>query len=167
LADFIADIQVAAQLEAETCGCSLTVLPVPTGLALRADRQMLASAVANLLQNAFKLGGRDHHVWLRVHAAADRALIEIEHECGGVPPGTVDVLSNAFDQRSVDRSGLGLGLFIAQRSIEANGGILRARDLPDTGCVLTIDLPIALAARHDVQNHLAVLRGRVGALELA
>src|SRR4051812_35164040 len=51
LADFIADIQVAAQLEADMRRCSLTVMPVAAGLALLADRQMLASAVANLLQN--------------------------------------------------------------------------------------------------------------------
>lgn len=40
-----------------------------------------------------------------------------------------------------DRSGLGLGLSIARRSVEANNGVLRARDLPGIGCVFTIDLP--------------------------
>jgi signal transduction histidine kinase len=143
LADFIADVQVAAQLEADARGCSLTVLPVAAGLALQADRHMVASAVANLLQNAFKFGGRDHHVWLRAHAAADRALIEVEDECGGLPPGAVDDLFQPFDQRSTDRSGLGLGLSISRRCIEANGGVLRVRDLPGTGCVFTIDLPLA------------------------
>jgi signal transduction histidine kinase len=142
LAGFIADVQVAAQLEANARGCSLTVLPVAEGLALQADRQMLASAVANLLQNAFKFGGRHRHVWLRAHAAADRALIEVEDECGGLPEGLAGRLFQPFDQRSSDRTGLGLGLSIAQRSIAANGGTLRARDLPGTGCVFTIDLPL-------------------------
>jgi signal transduction histidine kinase len=143
LADFMADVQVTAQLEADARGCSLTVLPVAKGLALDADRQMLASAVANLLQNAFKFGGPDRHVWLRAYAAADRALIEVEDECGGLPKGMADKLFRPFEQRSADRSGLGLGLSITQRGIEASGGTLRARNVPGTGCVFVINLPLS------------------------
>ena len=39
------------------------------------------------------------------------------------------------------RSGLGLGLFIARRSVEADAGTLSVRDVPGTGCVFTISLP--------------------------
>jgi signal transduction histidine kinase len=46
-----------------------------------------------------------------------------------------------FQQRSQDRSGLGLGLSIARRSIEADGGTLAVRDLPGVGCVFTIRVP--------------------------
>lgn len=143
LAAFIADAQVDAQLEADTRGCSLTVAPVDEGLTIEADRQMLASAVANLLQNAFKFGGAHRHVWLRAFAEADRALIEVEDECGGLPNGMADTLFRPFEQRSADRTGLGLGLSITQRSIKASGGALRVRDLPGTGCIFTIDLPLA------------------------
>ena len=41
--------------------------------------------------------------------------------------------------------GLGLGLTICQRSVEANDGALRVRDIPGSGCVFTIALP-----RHSV-----------------
>jgi signal transduction histidine kinase len=133
---------VAAQLEADTRGCSLTVAPVEEGLVLEADRQMLASAVANLLQNAFKFGGAHRHVWLRAYAEADRALIEVEDECGGLPHGMADTAFRPFEQRGADRTGLGLGLSIARRGIEASGGALRARDLPGIGCVFIIDLPL-------------------------
>jgi signal transduction histidine kinase len=140
IAEFIAEVQVAAQLEADLRGCSLTVLPVAPGLAVEADRQMLASAVANLLQNAFKFGGQHRHVWLKASAEADRVLIEVEDECGGLPPGMAGPF-RFLDQRSADRTGLGLGLSIVQRAIEGNGGELRARDQPGIGCVFTIDLP--------------------------
>jgi signal transduction histidine kinase len=143
VAEFIAEVQVAAQLEADARGCSLTVVPVAEGLTLDADRQILASAVANLLQNAFKFGGPQRHVWLRAYSAANRALIEVEDECGGLPPGMAEKLFRPFQQRSADRSGLGLGLSITQRAIEASGGSLRARDLPGIGCVFTIDLPLS------------------------
>jgi len=46
-----------------------------------------------------------------------------------------------FTQGSSDRSGLGLGLSICRRSVEANNGVLRVRDVPGRGCIFTIDLP--------------------------
>ena len=51
------------------------------------------------------------------------------------------VATEVFEQRNGDRSGLGLGLGISRRGIEANGGELRVRNLPGKGCVFTIDLP--------------------------
>jgi hypothetical protein len=33
------------------------------------------------------------------------------------------------------------GLAICRRSVEANGGTLRVRDVPGSGCVFTIELP--------------------------
>ena len=45
-----------------------------------------------------------------------------------------------FTQGSADKSGLGLGLSIAQRVVEANQGTLSVRDQPGSGCVFTIDL---------------------------
>jgi signal transduction histidine kinase len=143
LAEFIAEVKVSGQLEANARGCAFTGWPVEEGLALFADRQMLSSAVANLLQNAFKFTRAHSHVSLKAYAAADRVLIEIEDECGGLPHGTADKLFRPFEQGGIDRSGLGLGLPIAQRSVEANRGAIRVRDRPGTGCTFIIDLPLA------------------------
>ena len=46
-----------------------------------------------------------------------------------------------FKQSGNNRNGLGLGLSIAKKSVEASGGSLTVRDVPGTGCVFTIDLP--------------------------
>ena len=142
LTKLIAEVQVGAVMEARARGCALTVLPVDGTLVVHVDRQMLSSAVANLLQNAFKFTRPNSHVSLRVSAAEGRALIEIEDECGGLPPGATEKLFQPFEQRDADRSGLGLGLSITQRSVEMMGGTVRARDLRGVGCVFTIDLPL-------------------------
>jgi hypothetical protein len=42
-----------------------------------------------------------------------------------------------------DHNPLGLGLFIARKGVEASGGQLQVEDLPGTGCVFTIELPLA------------------------
>jgi signal transduction histidine kinase len=141
LDEFIGEVQVAATMEARAKGFGLTVGPVESGLAVDADRHMLSSAVSNLLQNAFKFTHPHGHVSLKTHGTADRALIEIEDECGGLTPGNPEELFQPFTQRAANRSGLGLGLSISSRGIEASGGRLRVRNLPGRGCIFTIDLP--------------------------
>jgi signal transduction histidine kinase len=140
LADFVSDVKISASLEAHSRGCMFTVGEVDSKLALDVDREMLLSAVGNLLQNGFKFTQPNTEVLLRVYAAGDRVLIEIEDHCGGIPPGAENLFL-PFKQRGEDRSGLGLGLSICRRSVEANNGMLRVRDIAGSGCVFTIDLP--------------------------
>ena len=141
LAEFIQQIRVSAMLEARACECTFTVSDVDPTLAVDADRDLLSSAVGNLLQNAFKFTGHRTEVALHAYAAADRILIEVEDHCGGLPPGLAENMFTPFSQGGSNKSGLGLGLAIAQRGVEAIDGILRVRDVPRSGCVFTIDLP--------------------------
>jgi signal transduction histidine kinase len=94
-----------------------------------------------VLQNAFKFTRPHSHVSLRTYATGDRVLIEVQDECGGLPEGKAEAMFGKFEQHHGDRSGLGLGLSIARRAVEASGGKLGVRDLPGVGCVFTIDLP--------------------------
>jgi signal transduction histidine kinase len=138
---FIAEVQVAASLEAKDKGCKFTVFPVEPGLAVQIDRPMLYSAVSNLLQNAFKFTRWHSHVSLKAYASGDRVLIKVEDQCGGLPAGKAEAMFQAFEQHHADRSGLGLGLSVARRAVETSGGKLTVRDIPGIGCVFTIDLP--------------------------
>ncbi len=141
VADFVAEVHVTAGLEARARGCAFTAGTVDAGLVVLADRELLAAAVGNLLQNAFKFTERDTEVSLSAYAAGDRLLIEIEDRCGGLPRGAAEQMCEPFVQNGADRSGLGLGLTICRNSVEANEGVLRVRDLPGSGCVFVIDLP--------------------------
>ncbi|MEJ7598493.1 MAG: HAMP domain-containing sensor histidine kinase [Kofleriaceae bacterium] len=134
------EVRIAAQLDATARKVVFTVA-VETGLAVMADREMLSSALANLLQNAFKFTRAGGSVSLTARLADHRVLIEVADQCGGLPPGTTESLFRPFEQRGRDRSGLGLGLSISRRCVQANGGTLQVRDVPGTGCVFTIDLP--------------------------
>jgi signal transduction histidine kinase len=141
LADFVADVKISASLEAHARQCEFTVRDVDRELALDVDREMLFSAVGNLLQNAFKFTQRHTEVSLNAYAAADRIRIEVEDHCGGLPQGAVEDMFRPFKQSGEDRSGVGLGLAICRRSVEENNGVLSVRDAPGSGCVFTIELP--------------------------
>jgi len=141
LAEFIAEIKSSAALEARVRECGFAVSDVDKQLAIHGHRDLLASAVGNLLQNAFKFTRPHSEVQLNAYATTDRIRIEVQDNCGGLAPGSVEQMFQPFAQLGSDRSGLGLGLAICRNSVEASGGILSVRDLPGTGCVFTIDLP--------------------------
>jgi signal transduction histidine kinase len=141
VASFIGELISAATLDANARGIRLIVEPGNDRIEVEGDRQVLAAVVGNLLQNACKFTRPGTTVTLRVSASPDRVRIEIEDECGGLPPGDVNDLFRPFDQRSADRTGIGLGLAFSKWGVEANHGRIHARDLPGRGCIFTIDLP--------------------------
>jgi len=146
VAEVIEEVRAAAVLDADARGLTLTVSPVEAGLAIDADPQVLTAVVGNLVQNALKFTRPHSTVTLRVGASAQRVLIEVCDECGGLP-GTGEglELSPVFEQRGADRTGLGIGLAFSRWGAEANGGRLYARNLMGKGCVFTVDLPRASA----------------------
>jgi signal transduction histidine kinase len=141
VAELIEEAEIDGAMEASARSMALTVTPVGSGVDVDVDRQIVAGAIANLMQNAFKFSRPEGHVSLRSSFTNDRVLIEVEDQCGGLPPGKAEELFEAFLQRGDDHSGLGLGLFISRKAVEANGGLLQVRDLPGRGCVFVIDLP--------------------------
>ncbi len=141
LADFIGEVKLSASLEAKMRDCTLTVSDVDPELGVDADRDLLLSALGNLLQNAFKFTRSETVVTLNAYAQADRILLDVEDQGEGLPLGSEETVFGPFFQSGEDRSGLGLGLAIARRSVEANGGTLSVRSQAGVGCVFTINLP--------------------------
>ena len=141
VADLIADVKISASLEAQSRQCGFTVAAVDPTLAVDVDRDMICAAVGNVLQNAFKFTKHGTNVSLHAYAANDRILIDVADRCGGLPTGAAETLFLPFTQADENKSGLGLGLSICRRSVEANGGVLSVRDVPGSGCIFTIALP--------------------------
>ena len=142
VSEFIETIGAASTLAAHASGLTLIICPVQEDLAIDVDRQILSAVVANLVQNALKFTRADSTVTLRVRASAERVLIEVQDECGGLPGEAADKeLVASFEQRGADRTGLGIGLTFSRWGAEANGGRLYARNLPGAGCIFTVDLP--------------------------
>jgi signal transduction histidine kinase len=142
VASLIEDVTPAASMEADAKGITFAVGPVAHEAGIEADRQVLGAVVGNLLQNAFKFTRPHTTVTLRAGVSVDRVLIEVQDECGGLPVTPVDDLFRPYEQRATDRTGLGLGLAFSRWGVEANGGRIYARDLPNSGCVFTVDLPL-------------------------
>jgi signal transduction histidine kinase len=140
---FLDDIVMAARLHAEYRGVTFMVTDVDPRLAFSADPQLLASALMNLLNNAFKFTPAGGRVTLRATRDDNRVRIEVEDECGGFQENTDDPFRAFADRRKYNRQGLGLGLSIARKAVRTYGGDINLRNLPNVGCVFTIDMPLA------------------------
>ncbi len=143
LAGFVEDVEIDATIQAKARGMRLSVPPVDPALAILADSQLLAAAVTNLVQNAFKFTRVDGQISITTSATADWVRIHVADECGGLPEGKVEDLFRPFEQHRPDRSGLGLGLGIVRRAAEAHGGAVRVENRPGLGCTFTLEVPRA------------------------
>jgi signal transduction histidine kinase len=83
--DVIEEVEIGASMVAQARKLLLSVTSVEPSVVVLADRQILAAAVANLLQNAFKFTRPGSTVRLRTNSTSSRVLIEVEDECGGLP----------------------------------------------------------------------------------
>ena len=152
VAELIHEIESVASIEVQDPEMRLSVEAGSRDVVVLADHQILASVIANLLQNAFKFSKPGGLVTVRTHTAGARVLIEVGDECGGLAPGDPEQLFTPFEQRNVSKIGLGLGLAISRKGVRASDGDIRVRDLPGSGCVFTIDLPTAAPAGADAEQ---------------
>lgn len=141
IAELTSQIIPSAKMEAKARGVTLIAPPVQSDAAIDGDRQILSAIIGNLLQNAFKFTKPGTPVTLRVGASAERVLIEVEDECGGLVGGNAHEVFRPFEQHNADRTGLGLGLAFSRWGAQVNNGRLYARNLPGKGCIFTLDLP--------------------------
>jgi predicted ATPase/signal transduction histidine kinase/tRNA A-37 threonylcarbamoyl transferase component Bud32 len=110
----------------------------------RWDRSRIDQVVTNLLSNAIKFGAR-RPIEIKVAASGGTAVLAvIDHGIG------VDTIrqSHIFERfgRAVSAEhygGLGLGLYICRRIIEAHGGSIRVDSQPGAGATFTVELPCA------------------------
>jgi signal transduction histidine kinase len=141
LADFIDEAKSAAESGALAKGAGFKVSKVDTELAISGNREMLLSALDNLLQNAFKFTHPGTEISLSAYALSDRILIDVRDNCGGLPAGAAESMFVPFAQSGKNGIDSGLRLTVSKQSVEASGGTLSVRDLPDEGCIFTINLP--------------------------
>lgn len=115
-----------------------------------ADRQAVRTALGQLLENAFKYSPAGGKVRVSAELAEDGEAVEISvsDEGVGLQPGEADYLFVAFyqgetGQKAGVRGGVGLGLSIVRRLVEAMGGQVGADGKPGEGSRFWFTLPSA------------------------
>jgi signal transduction histidine kinase len=141
LGDFIDEMKYSILNEAGLHRCVLNIEYIPRLLTLNADKDLLLSAVVNLLQNAYKFSGSGGEVTLSVSSSVDQILISVKsHDCC-FSEYVIDDMFLPFTHSGANKIGMGMGLSLARRSIQANGGQLTVESKFGQGCTFTIALP--------------------------
>jgi signal transduction histidine kinase len=144
--DFLEEVELVASFEANARGLGLSVHGLEGVVEVNVDRQILASAIGNLVQNACKFTRPGGQITIQSSVTNGRVLLAVADQCGGLPPGKTEALFEPFQQRGSGRTGLGLGLAISLKAVETCHGSLRVENRPGVGCIFTIDLPLAADA---------------------
>jgi signal transduction histidine kinase len=109
---------------------------------VRASRQLLARAAGNLVGNAVVHGRTGGRVVVVVSAEAARARLEVRDDGPGIPEAERAQLFERFHRGASarDGGGFGLGLSIARRLVEAQGGTVSFAPSPEGGSAFVIEL---------------------------
>ena len=113
---------------------------------LVADPQKLRQMVVNLLSNAVKFTPEGGHITVEAHHGEDGGHVIAVRDTGpGIPAEQMDTILAPFKQGddSLARSheGLGLGLPLTKRLVEAHGGALHIASTPGEGTRIALAFP--------------------------
>jgi len=138
----------------------LSVLPPPTGVevsadigpsvTLRADRDQLRQLLLNLLGNAYQSmpdGGR-----VNVGAMSGGGVVRfwVTDSGEGIPP---DVRERLFEPFFTTKArGVGLGLAVCSRVVEAHHGEISVDSTPGEGSTFRVTLPVVVAPRQPADD---------------
>ena len=107
------------------------------------DRQRAHQILVNLVGNAVKFTPHGGEIAIRARAEADIAVIAVSDTGPGIPR---DELPHVFDRfwqgKRRNALGVGLGLAIAKRLVEAHGGRLWVESQPTRGTTFHFTLPL-------------------------
>lgn len=106
------------------------------------DRELIAQAVTNLIDNALKYCGVPGRVRLSVSTEAGTVCLRVSDNGGGIPAADRERVSNRFVRLEAARGqpGNGLGLSLVKAVAIQHGGRLVLGD-NDPGLVATLELP--------------------------
>lgn len=109
-----------------------------------ADKTLITRLLQNLIDNGFKYGKPDGHVWVVLRPSADEVLLTVRDDGKGIPPAEQEKVWQRFyqvDPARGEKSGAGLGLSMVQKIAQAHGGHMTLESDPAWGSAFTLHLP--------------------------
>ena len=108
---------------------------------IKMDPERLTQAFINIMKNGMEATAPGGILSLETRSLKDQVIVTISDSGSGIPPDQMEKIFNYYF--TTKEKGVGLGLPIAHRIIEAHGGQLRVESQVGIGTKVTITLPIA------------------------
>ncbi|MEW5847821.1 MAG: ATP-binding protein [Myxococcota bacterium] len=149
LSALLTEVVARHQQEAERGGTPMHVNVQP-GVVGYWDAGRLEQVFTNLISNAIKYG-RGQPILVTLDVDDVQARIRVQDHGIGVPPESQQRIFERFERAvsSVHYGGLGLGLWISQKIVEAHGGRIELDSQPGAGATFTVFLPRRVVEKQD------------------
>jgi PAS domain S-box-containing protein len=147
------DVAAEARAAAESVAAQGHVVHVEAPaepLVVLADSHRLGQVFANLLTNAVKYSPGGREIVVRVERDGAAARVQVIDQGVGIPAEALPRLFDRFyrvSETARGASGLGLGLYISRRIVEAHGGTIAVASVPGQGSTFTVTLPLGAPDR--------------------
>jgi signal transduction histidine kinase len=151
IVELLAMIVENAQFEAGIKGCRVELQACPSFIAC-ASGELLYRCFENVIRNAVRYTrpGTLVLVAAQINSDATRLNVRITDHGPGVEEDRLQSIFQPFERGVNDTSvGFGLGLAIAARAVQMHGGTIEARNEPEGGLTVKVNLHSALSL-HDI-----------------
>lgn len=115
---------------------------------LRYDREVMIQVLLNLIENSMKFGKNapERNIYIRTRLKGSHINIMVSDTGPGIPRQALKKIFNDFYrvENSLTRTtrGTGIGLALVKKFVELMGGTVTAANNSDSGCTITISLPV-------------------------
>jgi two-component system sensor histidine kinase CpxA len=138
-----------AEFEGTAKGCRVQTHGA-TGGVVSGSRELLRSAIENVLRNAVRYSPQGAPVEVAVERSAAGLTIAIRDRGPGVPAAELERIFEPFyrvaESRDRDTGGEGIGLAITSQVMKAHGGTARAQNREGGGFEVRLNLPATVPA---------------------
>ena len=128
----------------QPCSPQRLICRIQPDLTCRGDRALLTRLLQNLIDNAFKYGKPEGHVWVTLSRSGNELLLSVKDDGIGIPAQLQDKVWQRFFQADPSRSeagGAGLGLAMVAQIARVHGGFMSLESSPGLGSTFTLHLP--------------------------
>jgi signal transduction histidine kinase len=155
------DAVEAAAPRAGGSGVDLRFEPGGNPVRMVGDAGRLGQAVDNLISNAIKYSPDGGAVCVRVLPDASECIIEVQDEGVGIAFDEQEHLFERFYRAptaaSLHVQGIGLGLLIVKKIVDAHGGHVSVRSEPGSGATFRMMLPLDPTVRRSTPSAVPAL----------
>jgi len=139
-----------ARFEGAVKDCRIELTGEARGTKVQGNRELLRSAIENVLRNAVRYSPHGATVEVTVKRTPAGLSIVVDDQGPGVPAADLERIFEPFyrvaESRDRDSGGEGIGLAITSQVLKAHGGAAHAVNRPGGGFEVELALPAAVLA---------------------
>ncbi len=134
LTEVVCSVLVSSEQRIEKKRLNITGLEDCEKMEIQGDYDLMNQVLYNLLDNAIKFTNEGGDIDIRLHRADSRIYVAVRNSGEGIPADEMPQIFERFYKsdrsRSLDKNGMGLGLYIVKTVVGLHGGEITVRSVP-------------------------------------